>query len=478
MPKYDDENEDTLFQHITVGVNFSKQNEIPATLSGEGNEAIKPIQTFAEAGLSDLLMQNISRCQYEIPTPVQKYSIPIILAKRDLMACAQTGSGKTAAYLLPIFTNILHDGIESSALMGVQTPQALILSPTRELALQIFQECKKFSHGSIIKSAILYGGVNTGYQVSIMNKGCNILIATPGRLLDVLEKNMVSLQKVKYFVLDEADRMLDMGFEKDVRSILEKGKVNEKTDRTTLMFSATFPIEIQKLAQDFLYNYLFLAVGVVGGANTDVEQVIYKVGRFEKRDKVISLINEIGNERIMIFMEHKKQADILAFFLLQQKYPSTSIHGDRLQSQREAALADFKSGKAKIIVCTSVAARGLDIDKVSYVINYDLPKTIDEYVHRIGRTGRCGNLGKSISFYDAESENDRALTRSLVMTLRQAGQPVPDWLNEAAEGSHGTGYTRDFGADDMREQLGKMSLDKPAAAAAPAAAAGGEEAWD
>lgn len=160
---------------------------------------------------------------------------------------------------------------------------------------------------------------------------------------------MVSLQKVKYFVLDEADRMLDMGFEKDVRSILEKGKVNEKTDRTTLMFSATFPIEIQKLAQDFLNNYLFLAVGVVGGANTDVEQVIYKVGRFEKRDKVISLINEIGNERIMIFMEHKKQADILAFFLLQQKYPSTSIHGDRLQSQREAALADFKSGKAKII---------------------------------------------------------------------------------------------------------------------------------
>lgn len=159
----------------------------------------------------------------------------------------------------------------------------------------------------------------------------------------------MSLQKVKYFVLDEADRMLDLGFEKDVRTILEKGQVNKTTERVTLMYSATFPNEIQKLAQDFLHNYLFLAVGIVGGANTDVEQVVYKVGRFEKRDKVVSLINDIGNERVMIFLEQKKQADILAFYLLQNKYPSTSIHGDRMQSQRETALADFKSGKSKII---------------------------------------------------------------------------------------------------------------------------------
>lgn len=348
MPTYDD-SEETLFQHITVGVNFSKQNEIPANLSGEGSDLIKPIESFSEAGLSDLLLANIAKCQYQTPTPVQKYSIPIVLAKRDLMACAQTGSGKTAAFVLPIMTNILHDGIESSALMGVQTPQALILSPTRELALQTFQECKKFSHGSIIKSAILYGGVNTRYQVENLNRGCNILIATPGRLLDVLERGQVSLQKVKYFVLDEADRMLDMGFERDVRAILEKGKVNQKVDRVTLMYSATFPSEIQKLAQDFLNNYLFLAVGIVGGANTDVEQVIHKVGRFEKRDKLVSLINEIGNERIMIFIEQKKQADIIAFYLIQNKYPCTSIHGDRMQSQRETALAEFKSGKSKII---------------------------------------------------------------------------------------------------------------------------------
>lgn len=182
MPTYDD-SEEALFQHISVGVNFAKQNEIPVALSGEGKDDIKPIEKFTEAGLSDLLLENIKRCQYEIPTPVQKYSIPIVLARRDLMACAQTGSGKTAAYLVPIMTNILKDGLESSALMGVQSPQALILSPTRELAIQIFQECKKFSHGSIIKSAILYGGVNTRFQVDNLNRGCNILIATPGRLL-------------------------------------------------------------------------------------------------------------------------------------------------------------------------------------------------------------------------------------------------------------------------------------------------------
>jgi probable ATP-dependent RNA helicase DDX4 len=234
-----------------------------------------------------------------------------------------------AAYVLPIMTNIINDGIQSSELMSVQEPQALILSPTRELALQIYNECKKFSYESILKSAILYGGVDTGYQMRQLSRGCNILVATPGRLLDVLEKGKVSLEKVKYFVLDEADRMLDMGFEKAVRDILTKGSIKVKGDRTTLMFSATFPSEIQKLAQDFLNNYLFLAIGVVGGANTDVEQTVHQVARFQKREKVIEIINEIGNDKTMIFLEHKKQADVLAFFLIQKGYPTTSIHGDR-----------------------------------------------------------------------------------------------------------------------------------------------------
>ena len=474
-----EDTEETLFKTISTGVNFAKQNEIPATLSGKESETIVPIERFEQAQLSDLLLANIRKSKYEVPTPIQKYAIPIIKLRRDLMACAQTGSGKTAAYAVPIIHNILRDGIASSALMDVQEPQALVLSPTRELALQIFNEFKKFSYESMIRTAILYGGVDTGFQLRNISKGCNILVATPGRLLDIHEKGKINLSKVKYLVLDEADRMLDMGFESAVRSIIQKGGIKEKAERCTLMFSATFPKEIQQLAQDFLHDYLFLAVGIVGGANTDVEQSVHKVTRFEKRDKLVDILNDIGNEKTMIFIEYKKQADVLAFFLIQKGYPTTSIHGDRLQSQRETALSDFRAAKCKIIVATSVAARGLDIDNVKHVINYDLPKTIDEYVHRIGRTGRCGNLGKAISFFDPECESDRNLARSLLRTLNEAQQKVPDWLSALAEDSHGSAFHGNACTDDLRGKMSTMSLGGGgAAAAAPAASGGGEDSWD
>ncbi len=436
------------------------------------------MESFDEANLSDLLQKNIKKSNYETPTPVQKYAIPIITQKRDLMACAQTGSGKTAAFVLPIMTNILHDGIQSSELMSIQEPQALILAPTRELALQTYNECRKFSYGSMIKSAILYGGVDTGFQLRNLAKGCNILIATPGRLLDVLEKGKVSLEKVKYFVLDEADRMLDMGFEADVRNILKKGQIKEKGDRCTLMFSATFPKEIQQLAQDFLNDYFFLTIGVVGGANTDVEQTVYKVGRVNKRDKCVELLNEIGNEKTMIFLDQKKGADVLAFYLIQKGYKVTSIHGDRLQSQREIALNEFKSGKSKIIVCTSVAARGLDIDKVKHVINYDLPNTIDEYVHRIGRTGRCGNPGKAISFYDSDNANDRSLARQLVRTLLTAQQNVPEWLSNEAENSIGAAFSDTACKSDLRDKLNNLNIKSDTQSTDANFAAPPEESWD
>jgi len=399
--------------------------------------------------------------------------------KRDLMACAQTGSGKTAAYVLPIMTNILHDGIISSSLMAVQQPQALILSPTRELAVQIYNECRKFSYQSMIKSGILYGGVNTHYQLENLQRGCNILVATPGRLLDVLEKGKVSLEKVKYFILDEADRMLDMGFEKNVRDILTKGLIQQKGERVTLMFSATFPKEIQQLAQDFLNDYLFLTVGILGGANTDVQQIIHRVKKTDKKEKVVEILNDIGGERTMIFIEQKTQADVLAFFLIQKNYPATSIHGDRLQSQREIALNDFKTGKSKIIVCTSVAARGLDIEKVNYVINYDMPNSIDEYVHRIGRTGRCGNLGKAISFFDPDNPVDRGLGRSLVRTLTQAQQEVPEWLNSIAEDSIGSQFAETGCTDDLRNKMSEMKFSKTSMPAPSSAiSAVEEESWD
>jgi len=244
------------------------------------------------------------------------------------------------------------------------------------------------------------------------------------------------------------------------------------------MFSATFPNEIQKLAQDFLNDYLFLAVGEVGGANTDVQQVMFKVGKFDKRAKCTEILDDIGNEKTMIFVEAKKSADVLAFFLIQKGYPTTSIHGDRLQSQREFALSDFKSGKSSIIVCTAVAARGLDIEKVNHVINFDLPSSIDEYVHRIGRTGRCGNLGKAISFFDPESENDRKLARPLVRILTQAEQQVPEWLNSFAEDSVGSAFTGASCASDLRGKFKSLSMGSKPSESVSAKADAEEEKWD
>jgi probable ATP-dependent RNA helicase DDX4 len=456
------EDED-LFHTIATGVNFKKQAEIPVNVSGE-DANVKPLLKFSDAQLSELLIDNIRKTKYEIPTPVQQYAIPIMLQRRDLMACAQTGSGKTAAYLIPLMTNILEDGVQSGNLSPIQTPQALILAPTRELAIQIFTECKKFSYNSIIRSTILYGGTVTKFQIDELMKGTNIVVATPGRLLDILNKDILSFEKLKYVVLDEADRMLDLGFEGDVRKILDKCKL-AKTERCTFMFSATFPGEIQKLAMDFLNNYLFLTVGIVGGANTDVEQDIIKANKMEKREKLYGILNEIGNERTMVFVESKSDADILALLLIQKGYPSTSIHGDRLQSQRESALKDFKTGKCKIIVCTSVAARGLDISDVKHVINVDLPQSIDEYVHRIGRTGRCGNIGKSISFFDPTSDKDRKLARGLVRILMQAKKDIPDWLNSIAEDTHGSSFNDPKCTDDLRSGVKSMSISAPAPAA-------------
>jgi len=221
-------------------------------------------------------------------------------------------------------------------------------------------------------------------------------------------------------------------------------------------------MEIQNLAQDFLNDYLYLAVGVVGGANTDVEQKIYQVTRFEKRDKLQEILNEIGDHKVMIFIQRKVQTDTLAFFLIQKGYAATSLHGDRLQSQREEALRDFKSGKAKIIVGTAVAARGLDIDKVSHVINYDLPSSIDEYVHRIGRTGRCGNIGRAISFFDPTSADDVKLARPLVHTFTQAQQIVPEWLLKIAEGNFGSNYMGTACTNDLRKTMTTLSITEPA----------------
>ncbi|XP_040573713.1 probable ATP-dependent RNA helicase DDX4 [Lepeophtheirus salmonis] len=419
--------EDDLFStSISSGINFDKYDSVQVDVKGTGDLPPK-INCFSELNLRELLVRNIGLSGYKKPTPIQKTGIPLILAKRDIMACSQTGSGKTAAFLLPIIQFILQKGEFSSA-SSQQKPSCLIVAPTRELAIQIKDEARKFSKGSMIKSVVLYGGTSVGYQCSQIVRGVDILIATPGRLLDLVSKGAVSLDAVQFFVLDEADRMLDMGFLPEVKRIVSEGNMCCKTSRQTLMFSATFPYEVQSCAAEFLNDYVFVTVGIVGGVNTDVKQDFYQVEKFKKRQKLKDILDDVGTLKTLVFVETKKNTDFLASWLSENNVPTTSIHGDRLQSQREQALADFRSGKYPVLVSTAVAARGLDIKGVEHVVNYDLPKTVDEYVHRVGRTGRVGNKGKATSFYDGNEPMDRTLAHELLKVLREGDIEIPEWM--------------------------------------------------
>ncbi|XP_062270784.1 probable ATP-dependent RNA helicase DDX4 [Scomber scombrus] len=446
------EDEDSIFSHYERGINFDKYDDIMVDVSGTNPP--QAIMTFDEAELCESLKKNVSKSGYVKPTPVQKHGIPIISAGRDLMACAQTGSGKTAAFLLPILQQLMADGVAASRFSEQQEPEAIIVAPTRELINQIYLEARKFAFGTCVRPVVVYGGVSTGHQIRDIERGCNVVCGTPGRLLDMIGRGKVGLSKLRYLVLDEADRMLDMGFEPDMRRLVGSPGMPSKENRQTLMFSATYPEDIQRMAADFLKtDYLFLAVGVVGGACSDVEQTFIQVTKFSKREQLLDLLKTTGIERTMVFVETKRQADFIATFLCQEKVPTTSIHGDREQREREQALADFRSGKCPVMVATSVAARGLDIPDVQHVVNFDLPNNIDEYVHRIGRTGRCGNTGRAVSFYDPDA--DSQLASSLVTVLSKAQQEVPSWLEESAfSGPASTSFNpprKNFASTDSRK---------------------------
>lgn len=419
--------EQTLFKSgVEMGINFDKYDYIDIRVIGENPPP--HIKDFESIGLRKLLSSNIRKSGYIKPTPIQKSSIPIIMSGRDLMACAQTGSGKTAAFAIPIIDSLLKRGIPLGTSLTCCEPQALILSPTRELTIQIWKETVKFAYGSVLKTAVAYGGTSVVHQGGKISAGCHLLVATPGRLMDFIDRGRINFASLQFLVLDEADRMLDMGFLPNIEKIVDHNTMS--LDRQILMFSATFPDEIQLLAKRFLNNYLFVAVGAVGGACADVEQNFYEVTKGQKKDllkEILQRENDAGTlQGTLVFVEMKKKADFIAVFLSESNFPTTSIHGDRLQRQREEALADFKSGKMFVLVATAVAARGLDIKNVSHVINYDLPKVVEEYVHRIGRTGRVGNRGRATSFFDPE--DDAPLREDLIRILKQAEQPVPNCL--------------------------------------------------
>ncbi|XP_076245897.1 ATP-dependent RNA helicase vasa [Calliopsis andreniformis] len=445
--------ENALFENgVEMGINFDKYDDIEIKVSGENPP--RPIDNFENAGLRNIVLENIKKSGYTKPTPVQKHALPIIMDGRDLMACAQTGSGKTAAFAVPIINTLLEKSVDLVITGSCCEPQVIIVSPTRELTIQIWQQIVKFSLNSILKTVVAYGGTSVIHQGGKLSMGCHILVATPGRLLDFLDRGRIKFSSVRFLVLDEADRMLDMGFLPSIERIVDHETMVPSGERQTLMFSATFPDEVQHLAKRFLNNYLFLAVGIVGGACSDVEQNFYEVSKNKKKDmlrEVLEKENAAGTLKgTLVFVEMKRRADFIAAFLSENNYPTTSIHGDRLQRQREEALADFKSGRMSILVATAVAARGLDIKNVAHVINYDLPKSIDEYVHRIGRTGRVGNRGRATSFFD--SEDDGPLRGDLIRILKQAGQNIPDWLMGGnASRNFMPGRGNKFGGADIRD---------------------------
>lgn len=434
---------------ISSGINFDKYDDIPVTATG--SDVPKPCNSFDEADLHPLIGNVIRLAQYTKPTPIQKYSFGIVDARRDLMACAQTGSGKTGAFLVPIISKMLKIGRASESLpnqsiyagtrfFGGRTkiqPKALILAPTRELAQQIFDEARKFSYGSWVQPCVIFGGEDPMPQLRSMEKGCDLLVATPGRLTDMIQRGKISLAGVHSLVLDEADRMLDMGFEPQIRSLVSQTDMPATGKRQTLMFSATFPREIQDLAKTFLANYIFVTVGKVGASSENIQQHVEYVAEDQKRSLLIDILKNEGADGLtLIFTETKRNADILDTFLYQNGFACTSIHGDRTQAQRQEALAYFKSKQANILVATSVASRGLDIPNVTHVINYEVPADLDDYVHRIGRTGRAGNTGKSTTFF---TDSNRGSARELIKILEDANQQVPDFLRSFAATYGGSG---------------------------------------
>ncbi|MEO6313509.1 MAG: DEAD/DEAH box helicase [Chitinophagaceae bacterium] len=350
--------------------------------------------SFNHLQLIEPVLQALIKEGYTNPTPIQEKSIPIILEKRDLLGCAQTGTGKTAAFTIPIL-QLMHLQQEASK-QSYHKISALILTPTRELAIQIGESIQAYGHYLSLRHQVIFGGVSQHSQVQNIRRGVDILVATPGRLLDLMQQGHVSLRDIQFFILDEADRMLDMGFVHDVKRIIAKLPAK----RQTLFFSATMPPEIQQLANVLLNNPAKVEVTPPASTVDLIEQALYFVDKQNKQSLLIHLLQDTAIETVLIFTQMKHAADKLARVLNNAGIKTEAIHGNKSQNARQAALANFKAKRTRVLVATDIAARGIDIDELAHVINYELPNVPETYVHRIGRTGRAGASGIAISFCD------------------------------------------------------------------------------
>ncbi|KHN76035.1 putative ATP-dependent RNA helicase DDX17, partial [Toxocara canis] len=424
----------------------------------EGKDIPRAVFEFTEANFPTVITDMLY-ATFQKPTTIQSISWPIAMSGRDIVSIAKTGSGKTLAFILPAIVHTAGQPARSHR----DGPSVLVLLPTRELAQQVQEVAKDYCKAMGQSLTCLFGGAPKSGQARDLERGVDIIIATPGRLMDFLETGKTDLKRCTYLVLDEADRMLDMGFEPQIRKIVSQ----IRPDRQTLMFSATWPKEVRKLAMDFQTDPAHLNVGSLElAANHNITQLIEIMDESNKQQRLMTILSQIMNQpecKTIIFVETKRKADDLTRWMRRDGWPALCIHGDKGQSERDWALGEFKSGKTPILLATDVAARGLDVDDIKYVINYDYSNNSEDYVHRIGRTGRCDKRGTAYTFF-TYSNGPKA--RDLIKVLEEANQNVPPELYEMAKtaggGSGGRsryggggGFKRSYGGSSSSSSYGK-----------------------
>ncbi|KAK2973315.1 hypothetical protein RJ640_027958 [Escallonia rubra] len=407
---------------------YRRRHEISVT----GDNVPSPFMSFEDTGFPSELLREVHTAGFSAPTPIQAQSWPIALQGRDIVAIAKTGSGKTLGYLVPGFMHLKRS--RNNSQMG---PTVLVLSPTRELATQIQDEAVKFGRSSRISCTCLYGGAPKGPQLRDLDRGADVVVATPGRLNDILEMRRVSLSQVSYLVLDEADRMLDMGFEPQIRKIVKE----VPTRRQTLMYTATWPKEVRKIAADLLVNPVQVNIGKVDElvANKSITQHVELLSSMEKQRRLEQILrSQEPGSKIIIFCSTKKMCDQLSRNLTRQ-FGAAAIHGDKSQGERDHVLSQFRSGRSPVLVATDVAARGLDVKDIRVVVNYDFPTGVEDYVHRIGRTGRAGATGVAYTFF---GDQDAKHASELIKVLEGANQRVPSEIRDLASRGGGMGRSK------------------------------------